>query len=261
MNIRIVDARCGWRWIVAGIQMFRRAPAQWLLLIGTLFVASRLLFLLPLAPLLAVLVAPHFLAGLAHGAQALEQNKALRSGYLVSGFLRNAAPLLTIGGISLVGQVLTLMVILSVGGDAFNEVAKGIADGAGKPETISALQNAAPRMTLAVLAGFAVSLPLMMATWYAPLLVFFDGIKPSAALYLSLLACLRNMRALLIYGVVLMIPLFVFTRIGLVLGQVDLGLWLLAPLIVPSIYASYRDLFVPTPVIDEPPQNPQGSAD
>ena len=53
MNIRIVDARCGWRWIVAGIQMFRRAPAQWLLLIGTLFVASRLLFLLPLAPLAA----------------------------------------------------------------------------------------------------------------------------------------------------------------------------------------------------------------
>ena len=54
-------------------------------------------------------------------------------------------------------------------------------------------------------------------------------------------------RALLIYGVVLMIPLFVFTRIGLVLGQVDLGLWLLAPLIVPSIYASYRDIFVHTP--------------
>jgi hypothetical protein len=46
-----------------------------------------------------------------------------------------------------------------------------------------------------------------------------------------------------------MIPLFVFTRIGLVLGQFDLGLWLLAPLIVPSIYASYRDLFVRAPTV------------
>ncbi len=250
MNIRIVNARYGWRWIVAGIQLFRRDPAQWLLMIGALFVASRLLFLIPLVPLLAVLVAPHLLAGLAHGAQALEQNKPLRNGYLLSGFLRNPAALLTIGGISLIGQVITLMVILSVGGEAFSGIAKNVAAGAGTPENISALQAAAPRMMLAVLAGFTVSLPLMMATWYAPLLVFFDDLKPSVALYLSLLACIRNMLPLLVYGVVLMIPLFVFTRIGLALGQVDLGLWLLAPLIVPSIYVSYRDLFVPTPAVE-----------
>jgi hypothetical protein len=253
MNIRIVDARHGWRWLVAGMQLFRQDTAQWLLLLGALFVASRILFLLPLAPLLAVLIAPHLLAGLAHGAQALEQRKPLRNGYVISGFLRNAAPLLTIGAISLLGQVLTLMVILSVGGEAFNEMAKAIANGAGKPETLIALQNAAPRMTLAVFAGFTVSLPLMMATWYAPLLVFFDDIKPAAALYLSLVACLRNMKPLLVYGVSLMFPLFVLTRVGLVLGQVDLGLWLLAPVIVPSIYASYRDLFVPPPAPQEPP--------
>lgn len=247
MNIRTVAPAYGWRWIVAGMQLFRRDPAQWLLLIGALFVASRLLFLLPLAPLLAVLVAPHFLAGLAHGAQALEQKKPLRNGYLVSGFLSNAAPLLTIGAISLLGQVLTLMVIVSIGGDAFSNIAKGISSGAGSPESMRAIQAEAPRLMVAILAGFTVSLPLMMATWYAPLLVFFDELRPAAALYLSLLACIRNIMPLLVYGVVLIIPLYVFTRIGLVLGQVDLGLWLLAPLIVPSIYASYRDLFVRPP--------------
>ena len=84
MNIRIFEARQGWQWIIAGMQLFRRDPAQWLLLIGALFVFSRLLFLLPFAPLLAILVAPHCLAGLAHGAQALEQNKPLRNGYLIS---------------------------------------------------------------------------------------------------------------------------------------------------------------------------------
>ena len=102
---------------------------------------------------------------------------------------------------------------------------------------------------MAMLSGFAVSLPLMMATWYAPLLVFFDDIKPLPALYLSLIACIKNMRPLLVYGVILMIPLFVFTRIGLVVHQIDLGLWLLAPLLVPSIYASYRDIFVRTPPV------------
>jgi len=256
MNIRTVEARHGWLWLVAGMRLLRAAPLQWLLLIGILFVASRVLFLLPLAPLLAVLVAPHFLAGLAHGAQAVEEHKPLRNGYLISGFLRSASPLLTIGGISLIGQMLTLMVILSVGGDTFNDIAKSISAGASKAETIRALQEAAPRMTLAMLAGFTVSLPVMMATWYAPLLVFLHGIKPAAALYLSLLACLRNMRAMMLYGLALMIPLFFFTRAGMLIGQVDLGLWMLAPLIVPSIYASYRDVFVPPPPPEEAPANP-----
>jgi hypothetical protein len=256
MNIRIVPPASGWRWLVAGMRLFRRDPAQWLFLVAILFVMSRLLFLLPLAPLLAILVAPHFLAGLAHGAQALEQNKPLRNGYLASGFLRNAAALATIGGVSLVGQILTLMVIVSVGGDAFNTVARSISAGAGSPESLGAIQAQAPRMMTAVLAGFTVSLPLMMATWYAPLLVFFDGLRPAAAMYLSLLACLRNMLPLLVYGATLMIPLYVFTRVGLATGQVDLGLWLLAPLIVPSIYASYRELFVPVPPAEEPPANP-----
>jgi hypothetical protein len=247
MNIRSVDAAYGWRWLTAGMLLFRRSPAQWLLLLGTLFVASHVLFMIPFAPLLIALVAPHFLAGLAHGAQALEQNKPLRNGYLFSGFLRNASPLVTIGGISLLGQLLTLMVITVVGGDSFSEVSKSMADGGATPDNLRAVQAAVPRMLMAMLAGFAVSLPLMMATWFAPLLVFFNDMKPLPALYLSLLACIRNMRPLLVYGIVLMIPLFVFTRIGLVVRQIDLGLWLLAPLLVPSIYASYRDIFVPTP--------------
>lgn len=247
MNIRSVAASYGWRWITGGMQLFRRNPAQWLLMLGALFVASRLIFLVPFAPLLVALIAPHFLAGLAHGAQALDQGKPLRNGYLISGFLRNAVPLVTIGGVSLLGQLMTLMVITLVGGDAFSDVAKTMTDGAATPEGVRAIQAAVPRMMMAMIAGLAVSLPLMMATWYAPLLVFFDDIKPSAALYLSLLACLKNVRPLLVFGIILLIPLFVFTRIGLVVRQVDLGLWLLAPLIVPSIYASYRDLFVRTP--------------
>ena len=99
MNIRSVDATFGWRWIAAGMQLFKKNPAQWLFMLGILFVASRLLFLIPFMALLVALLAPHFLAGLAHGAQALEQGKPLRIGYLASGFLRNAGSLATIGGI------------------------------------------------------------------------------------------------------------------------------------------------------------------
>jgi hypothetical protein len=43
-------------------------------------------------------------------------------------------------------------------------------------------------------------------------------------------------------------PLLVMMQIGVALTrQPDMGIWLLAPVLVPSLYASYRDLFVQEP--------------
>jgi hypothetical protein len=247
MNIRVVDASHGWRWIAQGILIFRKNPPQWLLLIAILFIGSRVLFAIPLIGVIAVLIAPNFLAGLSHGAQALGQGKPLRLGYLASGFLKNAARLVTIGGVSLVGQFLTLMAITLVGGETISSLSKTIAAGAAAPEAIAAMQAAAPRMMMALLVGFGVSLPLMMAVWFAPLLVFFDDVKPLPALALSLWACLKNILPLLIYGMAVVVPVVILMPLSLATRQPDLGLWLLAPILVPSIYVSYKDLFVPAP--------------
>lgn len=247
MNIRIVDASHGWRWIAAGLVIFRRNPPAWILLIAVLFIGSRVLFAIPLVGVIAVLVAPNFFAGLAHGAQALEQGKPLRLAYLASGFLKNAGPLITIGGVSLVGQFLMLMAMVLVGGETITGISKTMVTGAATPETIEAMRAAAPRMMAAMVVGFAVSLPLMMAVWFAPLLVFFNDVKPLAALMLSFWACLRNILPLLIYGMAVLVPLVILTPISIAVRQPDLGLWLLAPILVPSIYVSYKDLFVGEP--------------
>lgn len=229
--------------------IFRKNPPQWLLLIAVLFVGSRVLFLIPLIGVIAVLVAPNFLAGLAHGAQALEQGKPLRLGYLASGFLKNATQLITIGAISLVGQFLMLMAMLLVGGDGISTVSKTMAAGAATPETMEAIRTAAPRMMMAMIVGIGVSLPLIMAVWFAPLLVFFDDVKPLPALVLSLWACLKNILPLLIYGMAVLVPMVILAPLSLAVRQPDLGLWLLAPILVPSLYASYKDLFVQSPAV------------
>lgn len=247
INIRAVDASHGWRWIAAGMVIFRRNPPLWLLMIAVLFIGSRVLFAIPLIGMIAVLIAPNFLAGLAHGAQALEQGRPLRLGYLASGFLRHAARLVTIGGVSLVGQFLTLMAMVLIGGEAIGSVAKTMAAGSATPETVQAMRAAAPGMTLALLAGFLLSVPLMMAVWFAPLLVFFNDMKPAPALMLSLRACLRNILPFLVYSMAVLMPVVVLMPLSLAARQPDLGLWLLAPILVPSIYAGYKDLFVPAP--------------
>lgn len=248
MNIRTVDAARGWRWLVEGVAIFRKNPAQWLLLIATLYLGSRIVLLLPFMGLAVILLTPNFIAGLAHGAQALDQGKPLRFGYLASGFLKNAAQLVTIGGVSLVGHFLMLMAMATVAGDALSGIAQTMASGAVTADTVNAMREAAPRLLLSVLVGLGISLPVMLAVWFAPLLVFFDDLKPVPAMLLSLSACLKNVLPLLVYCLAVLGPLLVTMQVATALTrQPDLGIWLLAPILVPSLYAGYRDLFVHEP--------------
>jgi hypothetical protein len=248
MQIRIVAGSHGWRWLMQGLAIFRKDPAQWLLLIGLLFAGSRLLLAVPYVGLIVVLITPNFLAGLAHGAQALEQGKPLRFGYLASGFLKNAGHLVTIGGVSLIGHFLMLLAMTTIAGDALSGIMQTMTAGAVTAETTGAMRAAAPRLLLSTVVGLAISLPVMLAVWFSPLLVFLDDMKPLPAMLLSLWACIKNIRALLVYTVVVLGPLVVMMQIGLALTrQPDLGIWLLAPILVPSLYASYQDLFIREP--------------
>ena len=248
MQIRRVEAARGWYWLVQGLAIFRKDPAQWLLLIAILFVGSRVLLAIPFVGLVVILVTPNFLAGLTHGAQALTQGKPLRFGYLASGFLKNASQLVTLGGVSLVGHFLMLMAMTTVAGEALSEIAKTMAAGAVTTETVAAMRTAAPRLLLSAMVGLGIALPVMLAVWFAPMLVFFDDIKPLPAMLLSLRACLKNVLALLVYSIAVLGPLMVMMQIGMALmRQPDIGFWLLAPVLVPSLYVSYLDLFAREP--------------
>jgi uncharacterized membrane protein len=248
MQIRKVDARHGWQWLVQGLVLFRKDPAHWLMLIALLFIGSRVLLAVPYLGLLVVLITPNFLAGLTHGAQALEQGKPLRLGYLASGFLKNAGHLVTLGGVSLLGHFLMLVAMTTVAGAALSDVVQTMSTGAITQETVAAMRVAAPRLLLSVCMGLAIAVPVMLAVWFAPMLVFFDDVKPGPAMLMSLWACLRNLMPMLVYAIALMGPLLVMMQIGVALTrQPDMGIWLLAPVLVPSLYASYRDLFVQEP--------------
>jgi len=248
MQIRKVDARHGWQWLVQGLVLFRKDPAHWLMLIAVLFIGSRVLLAVPYLGLLVVLITPNFLAGLTHGAQALEQGKPLRLGYLASGFLKNAGHLITLGGVSLLGHFLMLVAMTTVAGAALSDVVQTMSTGAITQETVAAMRVAAPRLLLSVCVGLAIAVPVMLAVWFAPMLVFFDDMKPGPAMLISLWACLRNIVPMLVYAIALMGPLLVMMQIGVALTrQPDMGIWLLAPVLVPSLYASYRDLFVQEP--------------
>lgn len=261
MESRSVAAAHGWAWIVAGTRLFLRSPAQWVGVLVVLFIAMKMLNYVPILALLAVLLMPVFLAGLMDGCRALAEGHRLDFAHLLSGFRKNAAHLVTLGGVYLVGNLLILMIVAHIGGDAFTTIAGTLAKNAPlAPEQAEQMQAAAVSVTRAALVATVLSLPLLMALWFAPLLTFFHDVKPLLALKSSFVACLRNILPLSIYGLVVLAALVVLVPFGLQLGLYDIGLWLIAPVFVPSIYASYQDIYAAAPAANKP-EEPQTNTD
>lgn len=244
MEARSVSAAQGWAWIVSGARLFRKSPAQWVGVLALLYVALKVVNYVPIVALIAVLLMPVFLAGLMDGCRSLAEGRRLEFTHLLSGFRKNAAHLVTLGGVYLVGNLLILMIVARIGGEAFTLIAETLTRNTTlAPEQAGEMQAAAASVTQAALVGAVLSIPLLMAIWFAPLLTFFNDVRPLPALKSSFVACLRNVLPLSVYGLVVFAALVLLVPFGLKLGLYDLGLWLVAPVLVPSIYASYRDIY------------------
>ena len=245
MQPRAVSAGRGWTWIVQGYGLFRKCPATWLALLILLFVTTKMLLRVPLLGIVSVLFMPLFIAGLMEGCRALEHGGALEPKHLLAGFRRNAAHLVTIGGISLVGNLAVMMIVMSMGGEAIAALGKTISQGGQMtPQVAQEMRAAVQTVTRALLVGTLVSLPLLMAMWYAPPLVYFNDQGPVSAMKASFMACVKNAGAMLVYGALIMGGMFLAMPFSMALGQYDFALLLLAPIVLPSIYASYKDIFL-----------------
>ena len=195
MPPRSVPIGHGLQWISGGWGLFKRNPLGWILLSLALLVLWLLLLNIPkLGPLLFNLLFPIFFAGLMLACRALEQGKQLEIGYLFAGFRENATALVTVGGVYLVGLLIVLAIVSSSG------ALPGL-PAKPTPEDIATLQTELRKMTGPILAGVALFVPLLMLTWFAPLLIVFRKMTVLPALKASLSAIVRNLAAFLLYGV------------------------------------------------------------
>lgn len=244
MEVRVVAAGKGWQWIVDGFALFRKNPAMWIALtvaLALIWVVS--LFIPLLGPLLFTLLSPLFFAGLMTGCRAVESGEALEIQHLFAGFKQQAAPLVTIGGVYLVGTVIVMgIVLIAAGGSMLPTV---LSKGAGAD--IETLRAAMRSLAIALAFGAAVYLPLIMLIWFAPPLVMFEGMAPVAAMKLSFAACLRNTVPFLVYGLAILGMWIVMSlpAVAGVVGSLLVVALLIAsiPVLICSIYASYKDIF------------------
>ena len=244
VEMRSVAAASGWHWVVAGYGLFRRSVVTWLaltLLLALLWVVSLVIPIL--GPLLFNLLSPVFFAGMMIGCRDLEQNGRLELSHLFAGFRQSAAPLVTVGGVYLVGTILVFgFVLLSADGAKLAALSRPGVD-------IDAARAALRDLGSAFALGALAYVPLLMLVWYAPLLVVFDGLAPFAAMKLSFQACLKNTAAFAVYGLAILGVSVVILAPAL-LGAAGAGLavallFASIPVLFCSIYVSYRDIFAP----------------
>ncbi len=230
---RAVDAGRSWEWLVSGFGLFRKQPGMWILLLIVYLVLSVLIALVPLLGSIANLVLyPVFIAGLMLGCSALERGEELEIGHLFAGFKQNTSDLLMVGLLALVGWIVILIpMFVIVGGGAFFAALRGDA---------SAVAAFGLTFALAFLVVLALSIPLYMALWFAPVLVALHQLKPMDALKESFFACLRNIVPFLLYGVIVLVLTFIAAI------PFGLGFLLLVPVVIASIYTAYKDIFFAT---------------
>ena len=235
---RTVEPASVFEWYRLGWSIFAAHPGHWLLTTLAVLVGYLLLASLPVIGWPARhLLTPLLVAGLLLGCRNVTTERVRGAGDLLPNLLsipRNLDPWpwVVFGGLYLLGAtVIRHLVELVVGW------------GGASANLPASLADLAPWLGGALLTGvleLMLSLPLLMALWFAPALVVFGRLRPMAALNASFHACVKNIAALLIYGVILL------TLGVLAVLPAGFGLLVLVPVLAGSVYAAYRDIFLAT---------------
>lgn len=239
MDIVRLNAARGWTWIKQGYQLIMISP---ILAIATALIGAMSVFLALLVPVLgplfAVLLLPVLLAGYARICRALEEHEEVELPYLLAGFRRHTPALVTLGALLMLGLLAASMLMISLGGEALGGLLEQARTAQEPQAMLDTLAGAGGRIGLALVFGLGSMLALMLAWQYAPMLVFFSGVPPLLALRYSLVGTLRNVLPYTVYSILIQL-------IALVLGLLPfgLGMVLLLPLSLTSLYVSYRNIF------------------
>jgi hypothetical protein len=245
-----LDTIAGLRWIGEAFLVFRVAPLRQLAFnLAFLFAVTVALaipaigFALVWLLLPALMVGPHAVSRMA--ARGLPPGAAL----LISGFRRNFAAQLRLGGVYLGGMSVVLAATIPADEGRFAQAMIGTVR-----LEIADLQG--PELQRAMMVGAGLQTVLLAVLWYAPLLVAWKGLAVSKAVFFSAAAALINWRAFLAYGAGLAL-LFASVLMLAIAGAMLFGgaralqansalfavIWALLPVWFASSYLSYRDVF------------------
>jgi hypothetical protein len=247
-----LPAAAGWQWLTHGFAIYRRNPLLFALQVMTYWFVMLFVNIVPLlGTLVASLINPALLVGLMLSARHLEQGKPISVRTLFEAFRDDYKPLLWLGGLYLIASLAALSLsVLADGGDFLRFLL------AGDKAERAAFEQDSMLVPLAFIAGGM--LPVLMAWWFAPVLVAWHRQAVGKALFFSFMACVINWRPFLVYSLALvliggilpgmalgLLGVLLPTALAPLLGTLALfaAAGVLAPTLFASFYVAYRDIF------------------
>ena len=250
MRANRLPAGRGLRWIGEAFVICRAAPVRLLLLnLAFLFAVTFAVALPVIGFALIWVLIPALVVGPHAMSRAAARGALPGPELLIAGFHAHAGAQLRLGGVYLAAMMAVLAATVLADGGQFAQAMIGrtrleIAD----------LQK--PELLQAMMIGAALQSAMLAALWYAPLLVAWNGLPVSKAVFFSAAASLINWRAFIAYGaaITLLFALVLMLALGAAMlfsgpraaqGNAALFavIWTLLPVWFAASYLSYRDVF------------------
>jgi uncharacterized membrane protein len=258
MSFGKVDAGNGLTWLTEGIGLVFRNPAAFLLMALIVGVIN----LIPLLGGLAILICgPALTGGIAYAAREESEGRKAEFSQLFRAFQEpgKIGPMLMLCLPSVVGATLMLVCLVVVGLGTL--VSGGLSAANGSSFDIGALGGSV--MFLALIA-IAVTLVTYALQFFAIPRVMFDGVEPFAAMKESFSACLANVGAFLVFGIVFCIAAFVISMVLMfipVIGWIAIA-GFAAVVMGCALFLAWRQVYggvaaaMPPPAPEAPPPQP-----
>jgi hypothetical protein len=255
VTLNVVPARQGAQWVRLGMQVFRKQPLGITGLFFTFIAVVSVLSILPvIGPLLGLTLIPALTAGLMHAthecikgqfpslkmlfAPLLTGDKQRRRDMLVLGLLY-ALCFVGIMGLSMLMDGGTFARLYLVGGKLDEQAL------------------AEPEFLAAMYAALACYLPISLAFWHAPALVFWHGLSPAKSIFFSTVTCFKNFGAFTLYGLIwfgwMLGGGLLVSLIGALIGSAATQALMMAAILIvasmffASIFFTFHDCFITSP--------------
>ena len=193
MKLNIVPARTGIQWVQLGMRTFMKQPLALAALCFMFSTLAVVMLVVPLVgPFLAMAIFPMGTLGLMAATKVAEDSTFPMPTVLFTAFRASrdrVRAMLMLGALYAASLLLLLLAVIAV----VDVPTQG-------KDAAQVLQSGEFRFALVLTA--LLYLPVSLAFWHAPALVHWHGVTPGKSLFFSFVACIRNARAFLVYGLV-----------------------------------------------------------
>jgi len=263
LTLLVAPAGNGWKWLAEGMRLFRQSPGWWTLLVLYYWVLIAFVNRIDYVGSLIVAVClPAFSVSFMVVCEELRHGRALRISLVFSGFQRHLRTMLILGVLYLLGIAASLGISsLADGGILMNWLLLN------NPPSEAVIREG--RLSGSLLLAAITATPMLMAFWFAPVLASFENLPAAKALFFSFFACMRNWRALIVYGgAVTIFALFISIFVAMfavaaggtpnaMRGLMLAATIVMMPILFGSFYAAYVEIFTARP--DGPTSEPNAS--